>query len=322
MERGHHGRITGRGPLARFGELIVKKTKKRLTKPPPVINSSRVLFYSLMPRTVRYSGKISIHIGGKELGKVPRLVIAEPLREKGFRVFHCNRNWNLFSMDSLYKSIKDAKKHAELMYPGVSSTWIKTSVSKRKAKAIEREICSGHECSFCGRIPVEFDMSTHGKKAVICNICVNEIYYDFLKLEQQESARRPRGDYYPENGFNHIESYISRLLDSTNTHRYVAFFALDGRRGCGLFVDGPALQVSFIMHSQQDATREKKIRKFFNSRGATPSKDYLAQDGRARILQYPLKGNAKKLTAITKAILQELCAVRPTEAMSINYREK
>lgn len=255
------------------------------------------------------------------MGRPPRLAIGESLRKKEFYVFHCDKKWNQLA-SSILHSLTDAKKKAELMYPGVTATWIKTNVSKREGKRIEREMWRGYECSFCGRIPVEVEMSTHGKKAVICNICVNETYHIFLELEQQESARRPRGDYYPENGFDHIESYISRLIASGKERRYVVIFALDGMRGCSLFVDGPTLQVSFIIHSQQNTTREKKIRKFFSSRGATPSKDYLSQDGRARILQYPFNGNAKKLTAITKTILQELCAVRPTEALSINYREK
>lgn len=74
-------------------------------------------------------------------------------------------------------------------------------------------------------------------------------------------------------------------------------------RGCSLFADGPVVQVSFIVHPQQDVTREEKIRQFFSSKGATPSKDYLAQHGQHRILQYPLTGNAQKLTARTKEIL-------------------
>ncbi|HEY7161083.1 MAG TPA: hypothetical protein VH815_07475 [Acidobacteriota bacterium] len=302
--------------------MKTKKIKRRPIGPPAVINGARVLFYSFMPRTVGYSRKSVILIGGEEIGRVPRLVIAEPLREKGFRVFHCKRNWNLFSMDLLYNSIKDAKKRAELMYPGVTSTWIKTNISKRRARAIEREMWRGYECSFCGKLPLDFGLSIHGKKAVICNICVTETYHDFLQLQQEESARRPRGDYYPENGFDHIEPYISRLMTSAVDKRFVLFFALDQKRGCSLSADGQVIQVSFAIHSQQDTQNEKKIRKFFNSRGTTPARDYLAQNGHERILQYPLTGTVAELTAITIAILKELCAVLPTEALSIEYREK
>jgi hypothetical protein len=286
---------------------VTTKKKTQYPIPPPAINSSRVLFYSLMPRNVGYSGKISIHIGGQEVGKVPRLVIAEPLREKGFRVLHCKRNWELISMDRLSKSINDAK----------------ANFSKREAKAFEKEVWSDYECSFCGRIPLDFQMSVRGKQATICNICLNENYHIFLELEQEESAKRPQGDYYPQNGFDHIESYVSRLLSSTMQRRSVLINTLDRERGCSLFADSSMVIVGFIiMQSLEDRKREKKIRKFFASRDKIPSQDYSAQDGRVRIIDYPLSGNVSELTAMTKTILQEICNISPKEALSIKYREK
>lgn len=276
-----------------------------------------------MPQSVGYSRKITILVGGKEIGRVPRLVIAESLREKAFFLLHCNKNWNVVGHDGTYVSITEAKKRAELMYPGVTSTWIKTDVSKREAKAIEREMWRGYECSFCGRIPMEFAFSIHGKKATICNICVNETYHTFLEVEQEQSARPPRGDYFPENGFDHIESYVSRLLTSTTRLKSILIHTLDGKRGCSLFADGPVVQVSFvIMDAQQNNRTEKKIRKFFSSRNKTASHDYLAQENRVRILQYPLSGTPDELTSTTKRILQELCGIKQQEALTIKYREK
>jgi hypothetical protein len=303
--------------------VTTKKTKKRPASAPSVINGFRVLFYSFMPHTVNYSRKSIILSGGKEIGPVPRLAIAESLRGKGFYVLHCNKNWFDLGIDGPYNLVSYAKRRAERAYSGVTSTWKRKNVTKRKARAIEREIWAGEECSFCGKIPPEFEMSRHSKKAVICNICVNETYYDFLESQQENFVRPPRGDYFAENGFDQIESYVSRMLTSATKFRHILIAALDGERCCSLFADGPVILVGFIiMDTRQDHKKEKNIRKFFASRYKPPAKDYLAQDGRVRFLDYPLSGNASELTAITKTILQELCGISPKEALSIKYSEK
>jgi hypothetical protein len=300
----------------------LKKSKKVISNPPHVINGSRLLFYSLMPRTVGYSGKISILIGGKEVGRVPRLAIADSLREKGIYLLHCDKNWDLISLDGLFKSVTDAKRRAELMYPGVTRSWKKLTVSKREAMEIEKKIWKGQECSFCGRIPPEFERSLHSKSAQICNICVDQFYHRLLRMQEETSISPPRGDYYPENGFDHIASYISKLLASTSTKKSLIFGTLDRMRGCLLFAYGSMIQVSFILKVQQENTREPSIREFFKNKDKTPASDYLSEDRRFRILQYPLNGTAEELTAITKTILQELCAISAKEALTIKFDEE
>lgn len=110
------------------------------------MSSARVLFYSLMPRIVGYSRKITILVGGKEVGRPSRLAIGESLRKKEFCLFHCDAKWNHLA-GGFFNTITDAKKEAEVMYPGVTATWVKTDVSKREAKKIEREYWRGYECS-------------------------------------------------------------------------------------------------------------------------------------------------------------------------------
>ena len=275
-----------------------------------------------MPREVGYSGRISILIGGKEIGRVPRLAIVDALREKGIYLLHCDKNWNVLSPDGVYPSLTEAKRRAELMYPSVGKTWIKATISKRLARAIERRNWRGHECSFCGRIPPEFQTSLHGNNAVICNICVEETYHEFLESEQLESARPPRGDYFPKDGFNNIESYISRLVGSTNTRKHMSIFALGRMRGFGLLSVGNMLQASFVVSNNEENSRETGIRAFFASEEKSPSSDYLADNGRVRILQFPINGNIKELTLLTKTILQQLFNISPKEALTIQYIEK
>lgn len=293
-----------------------------MRKPPLVIDGSRVLYYSVKGPFVTYVGQGLIFVGGRDLGPVPRLIIAEHLREKGFQLLHCDKNWNALAHDGGHHSVAEAKHRAERMYPGISRTWVKCSVSKRKALAIERKMWRGQECSFCDRIPPEFDRWIHGKKAGICNICVDEIYRDFVEMQAMDSVKPPGGDYFAKNGFAHIAPYISRLVSPTDKHKYLMIFALDRTRGCGLIVKGGMVQVSFLLKGQQKSTREATIREFFVSRGQRPSSDYLASNGATRILQFPVNGSVKELAAMTKTILQELCDVWPTEAITIRYGEQ
>jgi hypothetical protein len=294
--------------------------RKHRPRPPFVIDGSRVLYYSLLGPTVSYSGKGLILVGGRDLGPVPRLILSESLRKKEFLVLHCDRNWNAVAHDGSYPSLKDAKRRAERMYPGVTKTWEKWAITKRKALAIERKQWSGYECSFCNRIPIEFDQSCHAKKAVICNICVDRLFWDFLE-SKQTSERPPRGEYYPENAFAQIESYISRLVAPSEKYKSLSFYALDQMRGCNLLTVRQILEVWFMVKAQQENQQEVKIRSFFASREMRPSRDYLANNGGTRILDYPLTGTVDELTEMVKTILQELCDISPKEPLSIDYKE-
>lgn len=294
--------------------------RKHHPRPPFVIDGSRVLYYSLLGPTVSYSGKGLIFVGGRDIGPVPRLILSESLRKKEFLVLHCDKNWNAIAHDGRYPSLKDAKHRAERMYPGVTNTWKKWSITKRKALAIERKQWSGYECSFCNRIPVDFNQSCHGKKAVICNICVDDLYWDFLE-SQQISERPPRGTYYTDNAFAQIESYISRLIVPSDKYKSLSIYALDQIRGCSLQTVRKILEVWFILKPHQENSREAKIRSFFASREISPSRDYLANNGGTRILDYPLSGTVDDLTAMVKKILQELCDVSAKEPLCIEYKE-
>jgi len=302
--------------------MTTRKRIKKAPAPPAVLSGCRVLYYSLMPPPVSYSGHSLVLVGGREIGPVPRLLIAEPLREKGFDIIHCDRYWNVLAGGSAaYDSVSEAKGRAERMYPGVTKTWVKLSTSKTQARAIERQMWRGHECSFCNRIPPDFEKSLHGKKARICNICVEDTYWDFVGM-QEESFAPPRGDYYADNGVEHIAPYISRLLVPSEGYKVLHIFTLDRIRGCGVLAHGPVIQVSFVMEGLRKSPREENIRSFFASIGSRPSSDYLASKGRTRILQYPVSGTAEELTALIKTILQELCDISPKEALTIRYEER
>jgi hypothetical protein len=133
-------------------------------------------------------------------------------------------------------------------------------------------------------------------------------------------------DYYATNGFDHIEPYISQLLMPTNHFKFLQMFTPDGARGFGLDAKDGVVHASLTAEWRQEPQREAAIRKFFNSLGIAPSRDYLAGNGgvpdATRTLEYPVTGSTAEVTALTKGILHELCGVSPAEALNITYRVK
>jgi hypothetical protein len=133
-------------------------------------------------------------------------------------------------------------------------------------------------------------------------------------------------DHFATNGFDHLETYIARLLVPTNRFKFLHIFTPDGNRGFGLTAKDGVVTADLTIEWRQEAAREAAVREFFKSRGTEPSTDYLAGNGgvpdATRILEYPIPGNPAEVTALTKKILEELCAVTPSEALDIKYDDK
>ncbi len=133
-------------------------------------------------------------------------------------------------------------------------------------------------------------------------------------------------DHYDTNGFDHLESYVSRLLVPTNHFKFLHMFTPDGNRGFGFSAKDGIVHAILTVEWRQETQREASIRSFFSSQQITPSRDYLAGNGgvpdATRILEYPIAGSTAKVTALSKRILQELCSVTPEEALNISYGEK
>ena len=92
--------------------------KRRLPKPPPVLDCARVLHYALVDKSVGYVGRTLLFVDGKELGRVPLMAICED-RKVGVLLFHCNRNWKVLGCSG-HDSVAAAKRKAECTYPGLS----------------------------------------------------------------------------------------------------------------------------------------------------------------------------------------------------------
>lgn len=140
-----------------------------------MICGSRLLEYASIRPPVVFSGHTSLLVDGVEVGAVPKLVISAPLRESGVWLNYCDERWNPVGTVAL-ASLAEARRHAERNYPGVSRLWRKAHVSRARALAYERKQWKGHVCSFCGRIPPEFNSSITSGSATICDLCVRGIY--------------------------------------------------------------------------------------------------------------------------------------------------
>jgi hypothetical protein len=131
---------------------------------------------------------------------------------------------------------------------------------------------------------------------------------------------------YTVGAFEHIESYVSRLIASSSKSRWVSLFTPAGDRGFALHASDAGVEAHISVEWRDEPQREAAIRGFFDSRGISPTEDYLAGNGdvpdATRLLAYPLAGGSSDVAALTKRILQELCGVSPAEPLNIGYTER
>jgi hypothetical protein len=160
-------------------------------KPPPVLGNARVLEFAVLNKSVTYSGHSSLFVGNineglKELGPVPCLAIVEDLKTGEIRLLHCDQDWDLLGTGGNYESTAQAKRSAERAYNGVSSCWIDAKVTPEEALKFREEIWAGQKCSFCDRIPPDFDKAIERNNVRICNRCLG----DFQRMlgEEPDSA--------------------------------------------------------------------------------------------------------------------------------------
>lgn len=152
-----------------------------IEKPPPVLGNARILEYAVLDESVTYSGHSSLFVGNvteglKELGPVPCLAIAQDLKTGEIILMHCDQDWDPLGLSGRYASVADAKARAERTYHGVSSCWIDAKITQEEALKYRDEVWAEHKCSFCGKIPPDFDMMIERDNARICDSCVEEFH--------------------------------------------------------------------------------------------------------------------------------------------------
>jgi hypothetical protein len=132
-------------------------------------------------------------------------------------------------------------------------------------------------------------------------------------------------DYYPENGFNHLDSYISKLSAYSESFKSMIISTPKGDKALGLDSKAGVISVGFTVEWKQEPDKEKSIREYFQRLKILPYRDYLAANGgvpeSTRVLDFKIEGNEKEVSSLVKDILKKLCDISEGEPLNIYYEE-
>lgn len=151
--------------------------------PPPAIACAHVIEYAIVDDTVTFQQLGTLFVDGVLLGRVPTIAICQNLDEETFMIFHCSAEWEVLGVVADCASLIDAKQKVERMYPGISAKWLSTRYTRDAATRYVESIFKGEECSFCSRIPPQFDRAYTRNNVNICNHCIDE-FYSLLQSER------------------------------------------------------------------------------------------------------------------------------------------
>jgi hypothetical protein len=162
-----------------------------IDKPPPVLSNGRVLEYAIVDESVTYSGHSSLFVGSaeggwKELGPVPCLAIIKELSTGEIMLLHCDDVWDQLGVSANFQSVEEAKARAERAYHGISSRWIDPKVTEEEALKYREEVWGDDKCSFCDKIPPNFEMMVRGRNVRICDSCIEE----FRKMVEEQRQKK------------------------------------------------------------------------------------------------------------------------------------
>jgi ClpX C4-type zinc finger protein len=153
-------------------------------KPPPAISGCSVEQYAIRERSMKYSGHGWLYRDGKEVGSVPRLAICRS-REGEVGLIHCDRRWNDLGA-SWHRTVREAKKRAERIYPGISAAWTRTGYTKTRVKRYLDGIGHNLKCNFCGKPWYQVDRMVTKGQASICAPCVAELS-EMIQVDNHEA---------------------------------------------------------------------------------------------------------------------------------------
>lgn len=146
-----------------------------MKRPPPTLDCAQVIEFAITDESVKFEQRYTLNVGGEWLGEVPNLAICKNLDESKYMVFHCNADWEVLGVAAGYVSAQEAREKVERSYHGLKGKWIPSEYTREEAEKYVRERFKNERCSFCGRIPPEFQMVI-GEDVRICNHCVDSFY--------------------------------------------------------------------------------------------------------------------------------------------------
>lgn len=141
--------------------------------PPPVLEDARVLWYAIVSPPIHYCGHSGLFVDGKEIGPVPRLVVAKAYLDGDVLLLHCDTQWESLGVAGGFKTAGDAKQRAERIYFGINAAWTKASTTAAEALRHRERTWAGTGCSFCGRLPYQgISQLIESRGARICDLCL------------------------------------------------------------------------------------------------------------------------------------------------------
>ncbi|MCL4692703.1 MAG: hypothetical protein KJ060_09365 [Candidatus Hydrogenedentes bacterium] len=134
----------------------------------------------------------------------------------------------------------------------------------------------------------------------------------------------PEPDHYASNGCSHIETYVRRLLHSTEHFSSLMVSTPDGEIALGILKLKDHLQIGLSV-DVTNLDEEQTLRKFFADRSIEPTYDYLAQNGNVpdsvRMLDYPLPADIQFVTDLAKNLLANVYGVDERAALDFAFKE-
>ena len=160
-----------------------------ISAPPTVLCFARVLAYAIVDELVVFTGKGQVYVEGEPLGRVPCLALCQNVApdEDEIMLFHCDEQWNVLGVSGGETSLAAAKAVAEITYRGIAAKWVDTCVSSEEARRWLEQQYPEDLCSFCGRLPSEFETAFTGHKSRICGDCVRK-YFAMLQKDKSDDV--------------------------------------------------------------------------------------------------------------------------------------
>ena len=160
--------------------------RRQPRRPPPAIVQAHVLEYAVLPRSIPFAGDSSIFVGKAggpllPLARAPRLVICRD--SDGIRLAFCDGRWQ-YVASTQHKTVTEAKRRAERIYPGSSRYWAKTGFTVADVRSYLERVWGRLRCMFCLKTPIEFDRNGQlfrMGRGRICSSCVMEFTKDLTK---------------------------------------------------------------------------------------------------------------------------------------------
>jgi hypothetical protein len=131
----------------------------------------------------------------------------------------------------------------------------------------------------------------------------------------------PKPKHFSANGFAHIESYVSRLLQSSASYTSLIITAPDQRIAGILWRRDGVPGFTLLVQGRSEAERERAVRQLFDERKLPAAHDYLAGDGTTRCLGYFLPSDVQFISRLTEDVLQQFYRVHEQDALDFTYQE-